>query len=79
MDPASLVISTSETPADVPGASVTVTAVIASVPPPVWKVNASAIVAAPPGAMVALAGSMPLPSVVRFGVTGEPVGTAPIA
>ena len=79
MLPASLVISMSETPARVPGAIVTVTAVIASVPLPVWKVNASAIVAAPPGAMVALAGSVPLPSVVTFGVTGEPVGTTPIA
>ena len=62
-----------------PGAIEIVTAVMASVPLLVWKVNASAGVAAPPGAMVALGGSVPLPSVVTFGVTGEPVGTAPVA
>ena len=50
--------------ANVPGASVTVTAVTVSVEPSVWKVNASAVVAAPPGATVVLAGSAPVPSVV---------------
>ena len=79
MDPAASVISTRETPADVPDARLTVTAVMVSVPLPVWKVNASAIVAAPPGLMVALPGSAPLPSVVTFGVTGEPTGTTPVA
>ena len=48
-----------------PGASVTVTAVMASVPLLVRKVNASAMVAAPPGAMVALGGSVPLPASSR--------------
>ena len=56
-------ISTSERLADVPVASVTVTAVIVSVPLLVWNVNASAMVAAPPGASVVLPGSVPLPNV----------------
>ena len=60
-------------------ASVTVTAVIVSVPLPVWNVNASAIVAAPEGAIVTLPGSVPVASVVTFGVIGEPVGTTPVA
>jgi hypothetical protein len=50
----------------VPAASLTVTAVIVSVPPSVWNVNAPAIVAALPGAIVVLAGSAPVPSVVIF-------------
>ena len=62
--PASLVISTRLNPPDVPAASVTVTVVIVSVPTLVWNVNASAMVAAPPGARLALPGSVPLPSVV---------------
>jgi hypothetical protein len=52
--------------ANVPGASVTVTAVTVSVPPSVWKVNAPAVVAAPPGATVVLPGSAPVPSVVMI-------------
>ena len=48
-----------------------------SVPVLVTKVNASSIVAAPPGARVALAGLVPLPRVVvmRIGVaeTSTPV------
>src|SRR6185295_4010925 len=77
--PASLVISTKLNPPDVPAARVTLTAVIVSVPLTVANVNASAIVAAPPGAREALPGSVPLASVVTFGVTGEPVGTTPVA
>ena len=73
------VISTRLSPADVPVAKVTVTAVIVSVPLPVWNVNASTMVAAPPGARLALLGSVPVASVVTFGDTGDPVGVAPVA
>ena len=45
-------------------ASPTTAAEITSVPELVWNVNASAMVAAPPGAMAAFAGSVPLPRVV---------------
>ena len=55
---ASLVISTKLNPPEAPVASPTTTAVIVSVPVLVWKVNASAMVAAPPGARVAFAGSV---------------------
>ena len=79
MVPATSVISTRDTAADVPDARVTVMAVMASVPLAVWKANASAIVAAPPGAIVALLTGVPSPSVVTVGVTGEPVGTTPVA
>ena len=79
VDPALSVISTKLRPPDVPVASVTVTAVIVSVPLPVWNVNASAIVADALGAIVALLGSVPVANVVTFGVTGEPVGTTPVA
>src|SRR5580765_649753 len=77
--PASLVISTRLRPAEVPAASVTVTAVMASVPLLVWTVNASAMVAAPPGARLTLPGSVPVASVVvgAAGVAGDPVGTTP--
>ena len=57
----------------------TVIAVMVSVPLPVWKVNASAIVADAPGASVVFDGSVPVASVVTSGVTGEPVGTTPVA
>ena len=77
--PALSVISARLSPADVPLASVTVTAVIVSVPLPVWNVNASAMVAAPPGASDALEGSLPVASVVTLGDTGEPLGVAPVA
>ena len=79
VDPAVSVISTRLKPADVPVASVTVTAVIVSVPLDVWSVKASAIVATPLGASVAFEGSVPVAKVVRLGVTGEPVGTTPVA
>src|SRR5580765_6973593 len=62
--PASLVISTRLSPAEVPAASVTVTAV----PLAVWTANASAMVAAPPGARLALPGSVPVASVVTLSV-----------
>ncbi len=64
--PASLVISTRLRPPEVPAARVTVAAVMTSVPTPVWNVNASAMVAAPPGAILAFAGSVPLASVVTL-------------
>ena len=54
-------------------------AVMVSVPLPVWKANASAIVAGPPGAIVALLTGVPSPSVVTVGVVGEPVGRTPVA
>ena len=79
VDPALSVISTRLNPPDVPAARLTVAAVIVSVPLAVWNVNASAIVAAPPGASVALDGSVPVASVVALGVTGDPVGVAPVA
>ena len=50
-----------------------------SVPLPVWKANASVIVAAAPGAIVASLTGVPSPSVVTVGVTGEPAGTIPDA
>jgi hypothetical protein len=62
--PPSLVISTFVIPAEVPAATVTVAAVTVSDPLLVTRVKASIMVAAPPGAMVALAGLVPLPSVV---------------
>jgi hypothetical protein len=64
MDSASSVIWSCNKLANVPGASVTVTALTVSVKPSVWKVNAPAVVAALPGATIALAGSVPVPSVV---------------
>ena len=79
VEPALSVISTRLSPPDVPAASVTVIAVIVSVPLAVWNVNASAIVAAPPGARLAFDGSVPVANVVMFGVTGDPVGVAPVA
>jgi hypothetical protein len=42
------------------------------------KANASVIVAAPPGDR-RVADGVPSPSVVTVGVTGEPVGTTPVA
>src|SRR3972149_1794226 len=62
--PASLVISTKLRPPDVPAASVTITAVTESDPELVQRVNAPEIVAGPLGAIVVLAGSVPLPMVV---------------
>ena len=49
VEPRYVVISTRLRPADTLVPSDSVTAVIVSVPVPVWNVNASAIVAAPPG------------------------------
>src|SRR6185295_14101762 len=63
VEPASFVISTRLRPPEVPEASVTVIAVIVSVPLAVWNVKASTIVAAPPGARLASARSPPMPSV----------------
>ena len=77
--PALSVISTRLSPPDVPAARVTVTAVMESVPLAVWNAKVSAMVAAPPGARFALLGSVPVASVVTFGVTGDPVGVAPVA
>ena len=64
VEPAVSVISTRLNPPDVPDASETVTVVMLSVLLAVWKVKASAMVAAPPGARVVLPGSVPFPSVV---------------
>ena len=72
-------ISTRLSPPEVPAARVTVTAVMESVPLAVWNAKVSAMVAAPPGARDELLGSMLVLSVVRFGVTGDPVGVAPVA
>jgi hypothetical protein len=56
-------------------ASVTVAAVTVSVPALVWSVNASSIVAAPPGASVTLRGSAaPFPTVV-VGVAADTSST----
>jgi hypothetical protein len=50
-----------------------------SVPEDVWKVNAPAGVADPPGAIDASAGSVPEPRIVTNpGVTGEPLGIIPV-
>src|SRR3569832_2060384 len=62
--PALLVISILLMPTSVPVARVTVTLETLSLLPSVTKVKASAMVAAPDGARVVPAGSLPLPSVV---------------
>ena len=77
--PLSEVILTSLKPAWVPAAKVTVKAVMLSVPETVCTVKASKSVIADSGATVLLPGSVPSPKVVTFGVTGDPVGTTPVA